>query len=102
MAMNFALFAANAAGEPAEHGHGGSPAAPKTGESPVANLPALRPDEVERSLVLATSTSLPTFAEGLSDLTAAVKQMNADDVTFEVDASRDRLHVRLRAYRHRS
>jgi hypothetical protein len=101
MAMNFALFAANAAGEPAEHGHEGSPAA-QTGESPMANVPALRPDEVDRSLVLATSASLPQVAGGLSDLTAAVKQMDADDVTFEIDASSDRLRVRLRAYRHRS
>jgi hypothetical protein len=101
MAMNFALLAADAAGEPAEHGQERSPAA-QTGESPMTNVPALRPHEAERSLVLATTTSMPTFAEGLAGLTEAVKKMNADDVTFELDAWSDRLHVRLRAYRHRS
>jgi hypothetical protein len=100
--MNMHLLAASAADESAEHGQEGSLAAPPRGENPMANVPALRPDEVDRSLVLATTTSLPTFVEGLGGLTEAVKKMNADDVSFELDASSDRLHVRLRAYRHRA
>jgi len=36
-----------------------------------------------------------------ADLQRAVADMGADDVSFEVNANRGELHLRLRAYRHR-
>ena len=55
--------------------------------------------------VLSLSSTSSSLAQALATLNAglqkAVGEMGADDVSFEVDASRDRLHLRLRAYRHR-
>jgi hypothetical protein len=45
------------------------------------------------------TTELAAFTAGLQK---AVAGMNADDVSFELDASGDRLRVRLRAYKHRN
>jgi hypothetical protein len=56
--------------------------------------------------VLAMPTTSATISEVISvlsgDLQRAVAEMCADDVSFEVNASRGELHLRLRAYRHRA
>jgi hypothetical protein len=55
--------------------------------------------------VLALPNTSATISETIALLTAdlqrAVADMAADDVSFEVNASRGELHLRLRAYRHR-
>jgi hypothetical protein len=55
--------------------------------------------------VLAVPTTSATVSEAIAalsaDLQRAVADMAADDVSFEVNASRGELSLRLRAYRHR-
>jgi hypothetical protein len=67
-------------------------------------LPAAEDDRV---VAFSRDATTPTsIASTLSQLTTsmqrAVSGMSPDDLTLEVDASPDRLRVRLRAYRHRN
>jgi hypothetical protein len=66
-------------------------------------LPATTTAKADQVLALPTSSS--TIAEAVAmlsaDLQRAVTDMGADDVSFEVNASRSELHLRLRAYKHR-
>jgi hypothetical protein len=60
---------------------------------------------VKADQVLALPSTSSTISEAIATLSAdlqrAVADMSADDVSFEVNASRGELHLRLRAYRHR-
>ena len=55
--------------------------------------------------VVALPASGASLAEMFSSLKAglhqAIGQMGADDVSLEVEANAQRLHVRFRAYKHR-
>jgi hypothetical protein len=67
-------------------------------------LPAAEDDRV---VAFARDNTTPTsIASTLSQLTTsmqrAVSGMNPDNLTLELDASPDRLRVRLRAYPHRN
>jgi hypothetical protein len=60
---------------------------------------------VKADQVLALPTTSATISEAIAalsaDLQRAVAEMSADDISFECNASRGELHLRLRAYRHR-
>jgi hypothetical protein len=59
--------------------------------------------ESDRVLALPSTSSAisETIALLTADLQKAVSEMGADDLSFEVNASRTELHLRLRAYKHR-
>jgi hypothetical protein len=59
--------------------------------------------KADHALALPTTSSTisETIALLTADLQRAVADMGADDVSFEVTASRGELHLRLRAYKHR-
>jgi hypothetical protein len=66
-------------------------------------VPVIRA-EGDHGVVLSREVSTPpTIAATLSELTRAMQKTitGMDDVSLELDASPDRLRVRLRAYRHR-
>jgi hypothetical protein len=56
--------------------------------------------------VLALPSSSITLSEAIAILSTELQQaigaMNADDLSLECNANRGDLHIRLRAYRHRS
>jgi hypothetical protein len=60
---------------------------------------------VNTERALAVPTTSATVSEAIAalsgDLQRAVAEMCADDVSFEVNASRGELQLRLRAYRYR-
>jgi len=68
-------------------------------------VPATTTTTVRSDHSLALPTTSATISETIALLTAdlqrAVADMSADDLSFEVNASRGELHLRLRAYRHR-
>jgi hypothetical protein len=56
-------------------------------------------EERDQALTLGGGASIETLSAFTAGLQQAVKQMGADDLSFELDVTSSRMHLRLRAYR---